>query len=208
MILPTIAIWVWSGGSVVGIATWLVPNLIVATAVAVEPTALSLLVLTIIIVIPVGGGLFPPIGRAHGWYTDRVSRWVVDRTLAMPDRSASEALARALQRKHIRAAPSRDADTVEARGRDLRKHATMVRDLPMPDLGWQRLAREFASALDLYAGMIEGMRPFDESEARAALSTGQDHWRDLLRSRSRGYRLLTHRFVSAMDAHDNVGEGS
>lgn len=62
-IVGQVAIWIASGGTVVAILTWLVPTVIASAVVISWPTAPGFLALGALLVLPIAGAVFEPLGR-------------------------------------------------------------------------------------------------------------------------------------------------
>lgn len=188
-------VWILSGGTVIGIATWLIPALALVIANLLYPTTPGLFVLLFVLLLPVVGQLVAPIGRVFDRYVVRVSGWIVPLTLPTADRATSAEL-----RQAIFPDPSFSDGTLPMDDRSrlasaFRAHAERIRAVRAPDLGWKELVRKFASALEMHADYIDGKRRDADGEAIAMLAAAKQDWHQLLRSRSIVYRILTHRFV-------------
>lgn len=187
-------LWILSGGTVIEIATWLIPTLVLVSAHLLYPTIPGILAVGFVLLVPVASGL-TPIGRAFGWYLTRMTGWIVPLSLPMRDRAASAELQRALIPDPSFRDGTLPMDDRASVASAVRAHAERVRTVRAPDLGWMRLARKFASSLEAHADYVDGRGRDDDEEAIAMLADARKEWRQLLRSRSIGYRILTHRFV-------------
>lgn len=188
------AIWILSSGSVIEIATWLIPALALSSANLLYPSTPGLLVLGFVLLLPVVGQLVAPIGRVFQRYVIRVSGWIVPLTLATPDRAASAELRRALIPDPLLRDGTFPIDDRSRLASAFRAHAERIRTVGAPDLGWTGLIRKLASAVEEHANYVDGRRR-DDGEAIVMLAAAKQDFHQLLRSRSIGYRMLTHRFV-------------
>lgn len=188
-------VWILSSGSVIQIATWLLPALVLVSANLRYPTVPGGIALAFVLLLPVESQLVAPIGRVFERYVVRVSGWIVPLTLATPDRAASAALRRALMPDPSLRDGTLPMDDRSRLANAVRAHAERIRRVEAPDLGWKGTIRKFASALEDHAHYVDGSRRDDDGEAIAVLADAREEWRQLLRSRSIGYRILTHQFV-------------
>lgn len=196
----TVAIWFAWGGAVVGVVVWLIPLLIATAAALVWPTRVTVLLVTAILVLPAAGWLIGPVGRALGWYIDHVGEWLLTYSLSRIDRRTRSELRRA-----IRGSPELHADARQLADRTLTIAAFKRREegilaVEAPDLGWERMIRDAAAPVALYREMLEGQRTLDFDLAESEVKRSRLAFRELLRSRSLGYRILIHHFVVSDDA--------
>lgn len=186
------AAWILWGGTPVTIATWLVPALVLFLATLSYPTVPGSAVMYLVALFPCASSLFGPVRRAFRRYTDGLSEPLVRLTLSESDRSASAALGRAMTPNRVGQNTGMWEDP-HRRAAALHALADRVRRVPLPDSEWQDIGQRVASALERGANdaghVVSGGTL---AEVRAARKS----WLELLRSRSIGYRLLTHRWFT------------
>lgn len=189
--IPNLAIWVASGGTVLAIASWLLPTLIVAAIAAMNWNLVLHTALVLLLGLPVISGVFPPVERVLGWYTSRVANAVLPWTLAAVDGRAYRSLMEALRPDPGEREAMRQLDDPARTVAALRSRSTKVSTVEAPDAAWAEVIRRTAEPGLLYADMLEGVRPLDYDVASQAAADAKRALHDHLRTRSRMYRLLT-----------------
>jgi hypothetical protein len=192
-VVGQVAIWIASGGTVIAILTWLVPTVIASAVVITWPTTIGFVVVGVLLVLPLMGGVFEPIGRRMARYSEFAAGAVMTATLSRRERGVRAALRAAFSDKQVRA----DVRQLEDLPRTLaayRRQVELIRSVRAPDEDWARVIEAFAAAITTYHDMLAGLRPMDYDVAKADMLAADRMRRDLLRSRSVAYRVLTHQF--------------
>jgi hypothetical protein len=189
--IPNLAIWVASGGTVLAIASWVLPTLIVAAITAMKWNLALHTVLVLLLGLPVISGVFPPIERVLGWYTGRVANAVLPWTLAAADRRAYRSLMEALRPDPTEREAMRQLDDRFRTAAAFRSRSAKVLAVGAPDPAWAKVIRCLAEPGLLYADMLQGLRPIDYDMAAEATKRGNRALLDHLRARSWMYRFLT-----------------
>lgn len=188
--IPNLAIWVASGGTVLAIASWALPTLIVAAIAAMIWNPIVHITLVLLLGLPVISGVFPPVERVLGWYTSRVANGVLPWTLTAADRRAYRSLMEALRPDLTEREAMRQLDDPSRSVAAFRSRSTKVSTVEAPDSAWAEVIRCTAEPGLLYADMLEGGRPLDYDVASEAAAGAKRALHDHLRARSRMYRLL------------------
>jgi hypothetical protein len=198
--VATIVIWILSGGTIAQILTWALPTLVVAVAWSIWLTIPIGLLLAACLLLPLAGGVIPPVGRLHGWYTEHATRWLVRRFLPAPDRHTEALLLDAKRGGPFLQAELRRIEEPARVIDALRTLEEGIRSVPAPDTGWAAAIRQTADAVGTYREMLDRLRPYDDRAAGHAIRQARRAVHDHLRSRSLGYRVLTHQFVAQGEA--------
>lgn len=115
-------------------------------------------------------------------------------SLSRKDRGVRAALRAAFSDKRLQT----DARQLQDLPRTLAAHARqveLIRSVRAPDAEWARVIEAFAGAITAYHDMLAGLRPLDYDVAQAEFRAAHRMRRDLFRSRSAAYRVLTHQFT-------------
>jgi hypothetical protein len=193
------AIWVAEGASVAGLLAMLGPALVAVSVLIWSPLPATRWVAYLVILWPLGGAVIEPVGRPYNWYIRRASQALAHAVLPRQDRRTLQALMTAIRSRPDELARMSELDLGET-VRAINVWAEAVRAVPAPDLAWARVIRALADPLLVYRDMLAGRRTLDYDLVDRDVRDGHRMVRDLLRSRSTGYRILTHRFVTPKEA--------
>jgi hypothetical protein len=193
--IGTVVAWLAGGAAVVTVVVWLVPVLTLMLALALWPSRALALILTGVIVGPIAAWFFRPIERALWWFTERVGRWLLDHSLSRTDRRTLSKLRRAGRGTPKLRTDSRQLDDLPRTLAAMRQHADDILAVDAPDLGWKQVIGDAAAPVILYREMWQGQRSLDFDLAREEVVRSRRALREFLSSRSRLYRVLSHRFV-------------
>jgi hypothetical protein len=190
-----LAVWALSGGTVVAMAVWAVPAIVIAVIVIAWPTLVGLFMLATVVMLPLAT-MFAPVERLFSRVVESVSGWIVSASLSEVDRTTQRLLADASRGPSDLQADLRRLDEPERVVAAMRILENGIRSVPAPDPEWRAVIDQRAHALSQYREMLEGARPYNGDEASGAIAATRGDVHDLLRRRSRMYRLLTHQFTN------------
>ena len=146
LLLVSLAIWAASGGTLVGMASWAIPAVLLSAVVLAWPTLPGLVLLCAVLVLPLAS-TYRPIERLLGRYVSAVSGWVVALSLSPADRTTANLLRRASKATPHLQGELRRLDEPARVYAALRQLENAIRAVPAPDAEWQALIDERANAL-------------------------------------------------------------
>lgn len=171
------------------------------------PSRLLALVLAGFITLPFAAWVFRPVAQAHMRYVERLSTWVLDHSFSATDRQARVRLRNAGRGTPQVRADSRQLEDLPRALAAFRRHADDILAVEAPDLAWARVIRATAEPVMRYREMLAGTRRLDQNAAAEGFVRARREYDEFLRSRSVGYRLLTHRFTVPAGQRDGRSPG-
>jgi hypothetical protein len=198
-VIGVAALWFSFGGRVVGFLVWLVPLSIATVALITRPSILTFGIQVAILVVPFLGWLFEPIGRAYSSVIVPIETWLLHHSLSRDDQRTRKRLLVAIRGNAEMREDSRQLEDLPRALAAMTRHADGILSVEAPDPGWQQAIEAAAAPRVLYRDMWAGKRPLDFDVAEEAVRKAERDLRDFLKSRSLGYRILSHQFVEVDD---------
>jgi hypothetical protein len=163
------------------IAIWLLPAAATMVLVSRLPVGVGWVFLSGAVLLS-GAALCmsEPVRGAYGQFVGRIANWLIEGTLSSRKRAAFRLLLRM---------PSGSASDL---GRAHRELAFANRQMEAPDDRWREALLASAAFHDLGADMLEGKRPVDQDDLKAAAGSRDRLTIAVLRAQSPVYRIVNY----------------
>lgn len=187
-------VWAAFGGTVIGMAVWAIPAVLIALSVIfVWTNGIGVIILGWVLLVPVAAGIFDSIRRLLGRYVDWATSRIVYRALSPSDRATLLQFSAATPRP---SGPTVSWEAAPAHAiAEAQRIEDAIRSIAAPDDEWRSVLDQRADWFRRAREVMEGSRPYDAAATKQAMATSEAAVRDLLGRRSRLYRVLTFRFV-------------